>query len=133
MLYLIAASRTRNSQVIAHVCAMVVRFDIWITTPTGFLQLGMGYLLVTLAGLPLTSPWLMTSVAIFIGVLVLQKRMHGLALSAVEQGLLLDDRYHTLYQKWFWMGVCGCFGVFIVVLMMVTKLTPWQWFEVLVA
>ncbi|MET0613037.1 MAG: DUF2269 domain-containing protein [Pseudomonas caspiana] len=139
-LYLIAASRTRNPQVIAHVCAMVVRFDSWITTPAGFLQLGTGYLLVTLAGLPLNSPWLLTSVVIFIGVgalwlpvLVLQKRMHGLALSAAEQGLSLDDRYHNLYQKWFWMGICGFFGMFVVVLMMTTKLTPWQWLEMLLA
>jgi uncharacterized membrane protein len=137
-LYLIAASRTRNPQIIAHVCAMVVRFDTWITTPAGFLQVGTGYLLIRLSGLPLTSPWLLTSLVIFLcvgalwlPVLVLQKRLHALALSAAEQGLLLDDRYHRVYQKWFWMGICGFLGMFVVVLMMVTKLTPWEWFKVI--
>ncbi|WP_407315389.1 DUF2269 family protein [Pseudomonas sp. nanlin1] len=139
-LYLIAANRTRNPQVIAHVCGMVVRFDSWITTPAGFLQLGTGYLLMKLAALPLDSPWLLTSLVFFIGVgalwlpvLVLQKRMHGLALSAVEQGLSLDDRYHHRYQKWLWVGICGFLGMFVVVLMMTTKLTPWQWLEMLLA
>ncbi|WP_122665083.1 DUF2269 family protein [Pseudomonas viridiflava] len=133
-LYLIAANRTRNLQVIAHVCAMVVRFDTWITTPAGFLQVATGYALVRLAGLPLTSPWLLTSLLIFfmvgalwLPVLVLQKRLHRLAFSAAEQGLSLDERYQSAYSKWFWMGICGFAGMFVIVLMMVTKMTPWQW------
>lgn len=37
-LYLIAASRSGNPQVIAHVARMVVRFDTWITTPAGIVR-----------------------------------------------------------------------------------------------
>ncbi len=51
-LYLIAASRTANPQIIAHVARTVVQFDTWITTPAGFIQIGTGYLLMRLAGLP---------------------------------------------------------------------------------
>lgn len=137
-LYLIAASRTRNPQVIAHVCAMVVRFDTWITTPAGVLQLATGYFLVRLAGLPLASAWLQASLVIFfcvgalwLPVLVIQKRLHGIALRAAEEGVALDEQYYSAYQKWFWMGVCGFLGMFVVVLMMVTKMTPWQWLEVI--
>ncbi|RON47825.1 DUF2269 family protein [Pseudomonas frederiksbergensis] len=133
-LYLIAASRTANPLVIAHVARMVVRFDTWITTPAGFLQILTGYGLVKLSGLPLTTEWVLTALVIFLctgalwlPVLVLQKRLHGLALSAVETGQGLADEYHAIYQKWFWMGVLGFLGMFVIVLIMVTRMTPGQW------
>ena len=65
-LYLIAASRTANPQVIAHVARMVVRFDTWITTPAGFIQIITGYALIKLAGLPLSTDWVLTALVIFL-------------------------------------------------------------------
>ena len=59
-LYLIAASRTANPQVIAHVARMVVQFDTWITTPAGFIQIITGFLLIKLAGIPLSIEWVLT-------------------------------------------------------------------------
>ena len=133
-LYLIAASRTANPQVIAHVARTVVRFDTWITTPAGFIQIGTGYLLLTLAGLPLSTEWIMTSLIIFfcvgalwLPVLVLQKRLYLMASSAAGGTGALDERYSSVYQKWFWMGVLGFLGMFVIVLIMVTKMTPRQW------
>lgn len=135
-LYLIAASRTANPQVIAHVARTVVRFDTWITTPAGFIQIVTGYLLTRLAGLPLTTEWIMTSLIIFLcvgalwlPVLVFQKRLYVMASSAARDGRTLEDRYSTLYRKWFWMGVLGFLGMFVIVLIMVTKMTPQQWVE----
>ncbi|WP_455927777.1 DUF2269 family protein [Pseudomonas capeferrum] len=132
-LYLIAASRTANPHVIAHVARMVVRFDTWITTPAGFIQIITGFLLIRLAGLPLTTEWVLTSLIIFLcvgalwlPVLVLQKRLQQMALSAVETGRVLDDGYAGVYRKWFWMGVFGFLGMFLIVMIMVTKMTPWQ-------
>jgi uncharacterized membrane protein len=132
-LYLIAASRTANPHVIAHVARMVVRFDTWITTPAGFVQIATGYLLMRLSGLPLTTEWILTSLIIFLcvgslwlPVLVLQKRLHVMALSAVETGEGLDDEYRSVYNKWFWIGVAGFSGMFVIVMMMVTKMTPAQ-------
>lgn len=137
-LYLIAASRTANPQVIAHVARMVVRFDTWITTPAGFIQIVTGYLLVRLAGLPLTTEWILTSLIIFLcvgslwlPVLVLQKRLHMMALSAVEAGVGLDEGYRSVYRKWFWMGVFGFLGMFVIVMIMVTKMTPRYLIEVM--
>lgn len=137
-LYLIAASRTANPQVIAHVARTVVRFDTWITTPAGFIQIATGYLLVRFAGLPLTTEWILTSLIIFLcvgllwlPVLVLQKRLHMMALSAVETGEGLDDEYRSVYRKWFWMGVMGFLGMFVIVMIMVTKMTPGQLVDVL--
>jgi uncharacterized membrane protein len=137
-LYLIAASRTANPQVIAHVARMVVRFDTWITTPAGFIQIVTGYLLVKLAGLPLTTEWVLTSLIIFLcvgslwlPVLVLQKRLHMMALSAVEAGVGLAEEYRSVYRKWFWMGVLGFLGMFVIVMIMVTKMTPRDLVEVM--
>ncbi len=87
-LYLIAASRTGNPQVIAHVARTVVQFDTWITTPAGFIQIISGYWLMKLAGLSLTMAWVATSLIIFLcvgalwlPVLVLQKRLYVMASS----------------------------------------------------
>lgn len=137
-LYLIAASRTANPLVIAHVARMVVWFDTWITTPAGFLQIITGYGLVKLSGLPLTTEWVLTALVIFLctgalwlPVLVLQKRLQVLAMSAVETGEGLAVEYDAVYRKWFWMGVLGFLGMFVIVLIMVTRMTPGQWLEML--
>ncbi|MBH3409094.1 DUF2269 domain-containing protein [Pseudomonas glycinae] len=138
-LYLIAASRTANPLVIAHVARMVVRFDAWITTPAGFIQIATGYGLTRLAAMPLTTEWVLTSLIIFLcvgslwlPVLVLQKRLYVMASSAVETGAALADDYRCVYRKWFWMGVAGFLGMFVIVLLMVTKMTPGQWADLLV-
>lgn len=132
-LYLIAASRTANPQVIAHVARMVVRFDTWITTPAGFVQIITGYGLLRLSGLPISTDWILTSLIIFVcvgalwlPVLLLQKRLWRMAVQAGEAGAVLDVRYATVYRAWFWMGVMGFAGMFVIVLMMVTKMTPVQ-------
>lgn len=132
-LYLIAASRTANPHVIAHVARTVVRFDTWITTPAGLVQIATGYLLLKLAGLPLTTAWVLTSLTLFLcvgalwlPVLVLQKRLYLMASRAVKTGLTLDDDYQTVYAKWFWLGICGFTGMFVIVMIMVTKMTPGQ-------
>ncbi|VVM84719.1 DUF2269 family protein [Pseudomonas fluorescens] len=137
-LYLIAASRTANPQVIAHVARMVVRFDTWITTPAGFVQIISGYLLMRLSGLTMSTEWVLTSLIIFLcvgslwlPVLLLQKRLYVMATRASEAGAGLDEHYQAVYRKWFWMGVLGFSGMFVIVLMMVTKMTPVQLFSFL--
>lgn len=132
-LYLIAATRSRLPQVIAHVAHMVVFFDTWITTPAGFLQLGTGIALVALMGLSTSSGWVFGSLVVFFAVgalwlpvLWLQGRMLKLARQASERGEALGPDFQRAYRLWFWMGVAGFFGMFIILLMMVTKLYPHQ-------
>ncbi|WP_434710652.1 DUF2269 domain-containing protein [Pseudomonas sp. R1-1] len=132
-LYLIAASRTASPQVIAHVARMVVRFDTWITTPAGFVQIITGYALMRLSGLSMSTEWVLTSLIIFVcvgalwlPVLLLQKRLCQMAVQASETGAVLDARYPSVYRAWFWMGVMGFAGMFVIELMMVTKMTPVQ-------
>ncbi|WP_166220577.1 DUF2269 family protein [Pseudomonas atagonensis] len=138
-LYLIAASRTGNPQVIAHVARMVVGFDTWITTPAGFIQIITGAMLVSVAGLPMNTTWVLTALLIFLcvgllwlPVLKLQARMQAMAEQAATGGQGLGDEFRRAYNAWFWMGVCGFSGMFVIVLIMVTKMTPLQWFELLI-
>ncbi|MCO8161306.1 DUF2269 domain-containing protein [Pseudomonas sp. 21LCFQ010] len=127
-LYLIAAQRTRNPVVIASVAQMVVRFDTWITTPAGVLQLATGLGMLHLTGLSIAQPWLRDALIVFVAVgllwlpvLVLQKRMQSLAEHAAERGLALPSNWNRLYRPWLWMGVAGFAGMFVIVLLMVTK------------
>ncbi|WP_147172479.1 DUF2269 domain-containing protein [Pseudomonas sp. SJZ079] len=136
-LYLISASRSANPQIIAHVARAVVRFDTWITTPAGFIQIITGYGLVRLAGLSFMTYWVLSSLIIFacvgalwIPVLVLQKRMERLAAHAVETGGMLTVQFQVIYRTWFWLGVAGFTGMFVIVLMMVSKMTLIQWLQV---
>jgi uncharacterized membrane protein len=133
-LYLIAARRTQDPRLVASVAALVVRFDTWITTPAGMLQLITGYALVKTAGLSLASGWLLAAVGLFFAVgalwlpvLLLQKRMHALALAAATEARPLGGHFDALYRLWFWMGVAGFAGMFLIVLLMTTKSLPWQW------
>ena len=136
-LYLISACRSGNPQIIAHVARAVVRFDIWITTPAGFIQIITGYGLVRLAGLPLMTDWVLSSLIIFVcvgalwlPVLVLQKRLEQLAAHAVDTGGMLTAQFQAIYRSWFWLGVAGFTGMFVIVLMMVSKMTLIQWLRV---
>ncbi|AHG41868.1 membrane protein [Pseudomonas syringae CC1557] len=129
-LYLIAASRSGNPVVIAHVARMVVRFDTWITTPAGFVQIITGYAMASLTGMSLLTDWVITSLIIFIcvgalwlPVLILQKRLQELADHAAETGTLINDRFRAIYRLWFWLGIAGFSGMFAIVLMMVSKMT----------
>jgi uncharacterized membrane protein len=59
-------------------------------------------------------------------VLVLQKRLQRMASRAAETGTALEDGYRGVYRQWFWLGVFGFLGMFVIVMIMVTKMTPWQ-------
>jgi uncharacterized membrane protein len=133
-LYLIAANRSRSPELIAHVASTVVRYDAWITTPAGFIQLASGYWLIKLAGLSMASEWVLYSVIVFLAVgalwlpvLLIQKRLVHMATQAMEQGGSLDASYRSHYRVWFWMGVAGFAGMFLIVAMMVSKMSPRQW------
>ncbi|MFF7710022.1 DUF2269 family protein [Pseudomonas sp. NPDC007930] len=133
-LYLIAAVRGRNPVVVAEVARLVVRFDTWVTTPAGVLQLASGLGMAYLAGWPLGSGWLRDALLIFaavgllwLPVLVLQGRLRHLAAAAAAAGQPLDEAFARQYRPWFWMGVAGFSGMFITVLLMVTKRSLGAW------
>lgn len=139
-LYFISANRTRNPLVISAVGRMVVWFDAWITTTAGFVQLGTGMALARTTGQPLTSGWLLYSIIVFLivgtiwlPVLYLQKQIQKLAEDQISQPSLTNSLHERLYRIWFWMGVIGFAGMFMVLLAMVTKMTPFTLFEFIIA
>jgi uncharacterized membrane protein len=130
-LYFIAACRTQNTAVISGVARMVVWFDARITTTAGFLQIFTGYGLARMSGQTLGSGWLLYSMCIFLlvgalwlPVLILQKQLKDLADHAAVVGLPLNDRFASLYRWWFWMGIIAFSGMFAIVFLMATKMTP---------
>lgn len=130
-LYFVAAHRTRNPVVVEAVGRMVVWFDARITTAAGVLQVVTGAVLAKMTGYSFASGWLPYAIGVFavvgtvwLPVLWLQKQ---LVLSAVVAGAgQLSKRHWRLYAWWFWMGVAGFTGMFLIALAMVTKLTMLQ-------
>ena len=85
-------------------------------------------LLATTAGMPLDTPWIALSLALYIlagtcwlPVLVLQIRMHRLSQLALETGQELPATYHHQARTWFWLGVPAFLSMSAVVFLMVFK------------
>lgn len=130
-LYFVAANRTRNPVVISAVGSMVVWFDAWITTTAGVVQVATGYALTDITGRSMSESWVLYSLAVFgivgllwLPVLWLQKELKDMAAVSAASGLPLPSIHTGYYRAWFWMGVVGFAGMFLIALAMVTKMTP---------
>lgn len=132
-LYFVAANKTKNPLVISAVGAMVVWFDAWITTTAGVVQVVTGYALANLTGHSLGDAWVLYSASLFVlvgllwlPVLWLQKQLRDMAQAAVVASTPLPIDHARYFRWWFWMGVAGFTGMFLIALTMVTKMTPVQ-------
>ena len=126
--YLFCASRTRDPRVIAPVVRLVVIADWAFTTPTVILQPLTGLWMVHLAGYPLTSTWLLVSIALYLlagaawlPVVWMQLRMRDLARVAAQSGAPLPPEYDRLLKAWTAFGVVAFAAIVIVFWLMVTK------------
>jgi len=126
--YLFCASRTRDPRVIAPVVRLVVIADWAFTTPTVILQPLTGLWMVHLAGYPLTSTWLLVSIALYLlagaawlPVVWMQLRMRDLARVAAQSGAPLPPEYDRLLKAWTALGVVAFAAIVIVFWLMVTK------------
>ena len=109
--YMFFANRTRNVAAQAVVSHLVVRADWWFTTPTVIIQPVTGFTLAHMAGFPLTTPWLATSLMLFVlagacwlPVVWLQIRMAAMAQEAARVGTELPDVYRRYARRWEWLG-----------------------------
>jgi len=125
---LFCASRTRDPRVIAPVVRLVVIADWAFTTPTVILQPLTGLWMVHLAGYPLTSTWLLVSIALYLlagaawlPVVWMQLRMRDLARVAAQGGAPLPPEYDRLLKAWTALGVVAFAAIVIVFWLMVTK------------
>lgn len=126
------ADRSGNVAHIAVTNRHVVLADWLFTTPTIFIQPLTGLWMAHMIGLPLSTPWLATSLALYVlagacwlPVVWLQIRMQRLAEVAVAANTPLPATYWRMARTWFWLGVPAFIAMVAVVALMVMKQTPW--------
>lgn len=131
--YMFFANRSGNLQAQAVVSRLVVRADWWFTTPTVFIQPATGLAMVHMAGLPLSTPWLAVSLALFVlaglcwlPVVWLQLRMRALAQQALDAGSdTLPATYWRCARWWEALGYPAFMAMVVVFYLMVAKPSLW--------
>ncbi|MDB6042276.1 MAG: hypothetical protein JWM63_827 [Gammaproteobacteria bacterium] len=126
--YMFFASRTGDARVIAVVVKYVVVADWLFTTPTIILQPATGFYMVHEAGFPLSSPWLLWSILLYLlagaawlPVVWMQIRMRGMAQEAASAGNPLPQNYWKFLHVWIALGVIAFVALVVVFFLMVAK------------
>lgn len=130
--YLFFVNRGRNVAAQAEIGRLVVRADWWFTAPTIILQPATGLMLVTMAGWPLTTPWLATSIVLFVlavacwlPVVWLQIRMADMARDAAGAGTALPPAYWRYARCWEWLGYPAFIAMIAIFFLMIAKPPLW--------
>lgn len=128
--YMFFASLTRDARVIATVVRYVVIADYAFTTPTIIIQPLTGLYLIHLAGFPLSSRWIVASIALYflagacwLPVVWMQIKMRNMAVVANANSTALPPRYWTFLKWWVALGIVAFFALVVVFYLMVTKPT----------
>lgn len=126
--YLFFANRSGEVRAQAVVSRLVVRADMWFTTPAVVVQPISGVLLAHMAGWSLATPWLAWSIALYLlagacwlPVLWLQLRMAQIAERAAAQGRALPAEYQRLASWWEGLGYPAFAAMLGVYWLMVNK------------
>ncbi len=123
-----------RSGIVTHIAITnrhVVLADWVFTTPTVIFQPVSGLLMVSLLGLPLTTPWIMLSLLLYalagicwLPVVWLQIRMQKISTEAASRSCHLPETYWQMARWWFWLGVPAFISMVLVVVLMVYKHLP---------
>lgn len=126
--FFLRAHRTADVKIIAAVSREVVLADMLFTAVAAVLQPATGIALVLRAGFPLSSRWLLLSIALYalvgccwLAVVRLQVRMRDLAINAARAGGRLPGVYQSYYRWWFALGWPAFVGVMVIFYLMVAK------------
>lgn len=126
--FMLMANRTADAKLIAHTASIVVIADFLFTASAVIVQPLTGLWLAVELGWPLTEPWILLSIGlyVFVGcfwlpVVWIQKQMRDLARDAAQTGAALPERYHRLFRIWFWCGFPAFFAVLAIIWLMVTR------------
>ena len=126
--YLYAANRSGNVAAQVVVERLVVRADWLFTTPAGFIQPISGAALMHIAGWPLTTPWIVWSLLLYVlagacwlPVLWLQMQMQRMAEHAMEKGAPLPDTYWRYARRWELLGYPAFIAMAVVYFLMTAK------------
>lgn len=130
--YMFFTNRSGSVAAQAVVSKLVVKADWWFTTPTVILQPLSGIAMAHMAGWSFTSPWLLTSIALYLvsgacwlPVVWLQLRMARLAQQSHEQGAPMPDQYWRDARLWEALGYPAFIAMAVVFFLMVNKPALW--------
>jgi uncharacterized membrane protein len=126
--FFVRAQRTGDPRVIAAVAGDVVLADTLFTLTAVVVQPVTGIWLAVHAGYPLSTPWLLWSVGLYVlvgccwlPVVWLQIRMRDLAVAAAAAGVPLARSYRQYHGWWFVLGWPAFIGVMVIFYLMVAK------------
>jgi uncharacterized membrane protein len=126
--FFVRAQRTGNTIIIASVGRDVALADAVFTAMAVIMQPASGVALALMAGYPLSSPWLLLSIALYVlvgacwlPVVWLQIRMRDIAIEAAETSSALPPAYDKYYRWWFALGWPAFIGVLAIFYFMVAK------------
>jgi uncharacterized membrane protein len=126
--FMLAAHRTGEARIIAHVASTVVFADFLFTATAVIVQPLTGIWLAMLTGWPLATPWILWSIALyaFVGlfwlpVVWMQMQMRDIAREAAQAGTPLPPRYHQLFRRWFACGFPAFFAVLAIIWLMLAR------------
>jgi uncharacterized membrane protein len=129
--HLFASTLRRGTQGAAASTRNVVLADWLFTLPSAIFQLASGLWLVHKLKLPLSTPWIAVSLALYaiaigcwLPVLWLQLRMRDHAVAAAERGAELPRAYWALFAWWVGLGFAGFFAFIGIFWLMVAKSVP---------
>jgi uncharacterized membrane protein len=130
--HLFASSVRRRIGGVASSSRNVVLADWLLTTPTAILQPVTGIALVHKLGLPLSTPWIAWSLALYavaiacwLPVVVLHIRMRHVAETAERNGAPVPAAYDRLFHWWTALGIAAFFAFLLIFWLMVGKSLPW--------
>ena len=126
--FMLMAHRTGDATVIAHVTGTVVVADVLFTATAVVAQPVTGVLLASAVGWPLTTPWIATSLALYVAtglcwipVVWIQWRMRNLARASAAAGEPLPASYQRLFRTWVLLGVPAFTFVLAILWLMLTR------------
>ncbi len=126
--YMLFTSLKRDAQSVASVVRLVVIADWLFTSTTMVFQPLSGLYLMHLAGIPLGTPWIAWSFALYfiagacwLPVVWLQIRMRRIAEQAVARNEALPPRYFAHLKVWVALGFPAFFALVAVFWLMVAK------------
>jgi uncharacterized membrane protein len=126
--YLFCANRSKSLAAQAVVARFVVLADWIFTTPAIIVQPASGLAMLSLAGLPLSTPWVAWSIALYLfagacwlPVVWLQIRMKRMADASLQAGAPLPALYWSYARAWELLGYPAFTAMMIVYFLMVNK------------
>lgn len=126
--YMFCANRSKSLETQATVARFVVLADWIFTTPAGILQPLTGFALMSIAGWPLDTPWILWSLVLYVlagacwlPVVWLQIQMKRMAQTAMACGTMLPAQYWRYARWWEGLGYPAFIAMVAIYFLMVMK------------